>query len=83
MVRIAYKSSVAGDLKHLDKGRATSLIEQLEDSLNQSPDVGEPLKGEFRGLYKLRLGDYRVMYTKTQEGILVLRIDQGSKVYGK
>ena len=81
MARIAYKSSVARDLKHLDKTRAKSLIEQLEDSLSRNPDSGEPLKGEFQGLYKMRMGDYRVIYSKIDDGILVLRIGHRSKVY--
>jgi addiction module RelE/StbE family toxin len=42
-----------------------------------------PLKGEFKGLYKLRIGEYRVIYAKTdKEAILVLRIGHRSKVYG-
>lgn len=82
MVRITYKNSVARDLKLIDKTRAKSLLDELEDSLNRNPDAGEPLKGEFRGLLKLRVGDYRVIYARTGGGILVLRIGHRSKVYG-
>jgi mRNA interferase RelE/StbE len=82
LAEIVYKSSVARDLKHLDKTKAKLLLEQLEDSLRQDPDAGEPLKGEFRGLYKLRFGEYRVIFTKTDDRILVLRIGHRSKVYG-
>lgn len=81
MVKIVYKNSVAHDLKRLDKTKGKLLLEQLEDSLRQDPDAGEPLKGEFRGLYKLRFGDYRVIFTKTGETVLVLRIGHRSKVY--
>ena len=82
MARIAYKSSVARDLRLIDKARAKSLVDQLEGLLSRNPDAGEPLKGEFGGLYKLRLGDYRVVYARKGDGsILVLRIGHRSKVY--
>ena len=81
MVRIAYKNSVARDLKLIDKTRAKSLLDRLEDSLSRNPDAGEPLKGEFAGLYKLRVGDYRIIYAKMDDGILVLRVGHRSKVY--
>ena len=81
MAKIAYKSSVARDLKHLDKTRTKAILEELEISLSQNPDAGEPLRGEFEGLYKLRLGDYRVIYSKMGDSVLVLRIGHRSKVY--
>ena len=82
LARIAYKRSVARDLKHLDKTRAKAILEMLESYLSENADAGEPLRGEFEGLYKLRIGDYRVIYSKTGDGILVLRIGHRSKVYG-
>ncbi|MDA4123182.1 MAG: type II toxin-antitoxin system RelE/ParE family toxin [Thaumarchaeota archaeon] len=57
------------------------MLDQLEDSLTRDPEVGEPLMGEFAGLHKLRIGDYRIIYTKTGDSILVLRIGHRSKVY--
>ncbi len=82
MAKIAYKSSVARDLKHLDKTRARAILGQLEDSLGRDPDAGEPLRREFEGLYKLRMGDYRVIHCRAGDGVLVLRIGHRSKVYG-
>ena len=81
MVEIVYKSSVARDLKRLDKTKAKLLLEKLEDSLRQDSKEWEPLKGEFKGLYKLRFGDYRVIFTRAGERILVLRVGHRSKVY--
>lgn len=78
---IQYKASVARDLKKIDKTQARSLIAKLENTLNANPDAGEPLKGEFRGLFKYRIGDYRVIYSKTTDGVLVLRIAHRKEVY--
>jgi mRNA interferase RelE/StbE len=79
--RIEYKSSVAHDLKNLDKTVAKRVIKELEEALSCDPDRGEALAGQFKGLFKLRIGDYRVVYSKKQGGVMVLRIKNRSKVY--
>lgn len=82
MTKISYKASVFRDLKHLDKARVELLLRQLTEALSHDSDAGVPLKGEFKGLYKLRIGDYRVIYAKTdRETVVVLRIGHRSKVY--
>ncbi|MCD6146058.1 MAG: type II toxin-antitoxin system RelE/ParE family toxin [Methanosarcinales archaeon] len=79
--KIEYKSSVVRDLKKLDKSVAGRILDQLEMDLSENPDGGQPLTGQFKGLFKYRIGDYRIIYTRTVEGILVLRIGHRSKVY--
>lgn len=49
--------------------------------LGDNPDAGEALSGEFKSLYKLRVGDYRVIYAIVNGDILVLKIGHRSKVY--
>jgi len=78
---IEYKSSVAHDLKTLDNTVARRVIKELEEALSCNPDCGEALTRQFKGLFKLRIGDYRVVYSKKQGGILVLRIRNRNKVY--
>ena len=78
---VAYKSSVAGDLKKIDKAHARKLLSKLEASLGKDPHAGEPLKGEFQGFFKYRIGDYRVIYVKTSEGVLVLCIAHRNEAY--
>ena len=79
--RIEYKSSVAHDLKNLDKAVALRLVKELEEELSSNSDCGESLTGQFKGLFKLRIGDYWVIYSKKQGGVLVLRIRNRSKAY--
>lgn len=76
-----YKSSVAKDLKRIDKRTARRVIDELEKALSADPDRGVPLKGRFKGLLKFRIGDYRVIYARTEEGVLVLRIGHRRGVY--
>ena len=79
--KISYKSSVTADLHRLDKPTARRILQQLERTLAAKPNAGIPLSGEFRGLFKYRVGDYRVIYAKTPEGVLVLRIAHRKDVY--
>jgi len=78
---VSYKDSVGKDLKKLDKPTAKKVVQQLEQSLSKNPDTGEPLSGEFRGLFKYRVGDYRVVYVKVPGGVLILRIRHRRDVY--
>ena len=74
MPNVSYKESVAHDLKRFDPPTAVRLVSKIEQVLARHPDAGDPLKGEFRGLFRYRIGDYRVIYTKIPDGILILRI---------
>lgn len=79
--KVSYKSSVEHDLKRIDKPMVSRLLTQLEKALSANPNAGEPLRGEFRGLFKYRIGDYRVVYSRSSEGVLVLRIRHRREVY--
>ena len=79
--RVTYKSTVATDLRRLDKPTARRILDKIERDLAAHPDAGLPLSGSFRGLFRYRIGDYRVIYTKTPDGILVVRISHRKNVY--
>ncbi len=81
--RIDYKASVAKDLRKLGRGEAARILTKIEAALSSGGHKGDALTGEFAGLYKLRIGDYRVVYARTDEGFLVLRIGHRREVYRK
>ncbi|QQG48026.1 MAG: type II toxin-antitoxin system RelE/ParE family toxin [archaeon] len=79
--RILYKSSVSRDLKKISPKDGTRILNQIGTTLSESPRGGEALHGEFQGLFKLRVGDYRVVYAIFGPDILVLRIRHRGKAY--
>jgi mRNA interferase RelE/StbE len=79
--KVDYKLSVAGDLDRLDRAVALRILKKIERTLAEEGRSGEPLAGEFAGLFRLRVGDYRVIYARTAEGYLVLRIGHRGDVY--
>ena len=80
-MKIEYKASVERDLRRIDRKEVNRILKKIGEVLGEDPDKGLPLKGEYRGLYKLRVGNYRVIYCKTKEGVLVLRIRHRGKAY--
>ncbi|HKB70329.1 MAG TPA: type II toxin-antitoxin system RelE/ParE family toxin [Thermoanaerobaculia bacterium] len=80
-VRVQYKASVAGDLRRIDRSAAERILRQIEQRLSDPNRGGSPLSGEFAGLFRLRVGDYRVIYARRAAGVLVLRIAHRRDVY--
>jgi mRNA interferase RelE/StbE len=80
---IVYKKSVQRDLKKLSKTEARRVLNQIEDELSKNADTYPILKGQFAGLRKYRVGDYRVIYAIIADEVLVLRIGHRKDVYKK
>ena len=78
---IVYKKSVHRDLKKIKKTEASKIIDQLEKDLCNKPDSYPVLKGQFAGLRKYRVGDYRVIYAVIEKNVLVLRIGHRRNIY--
>lgn len=83
LARVEYKASVAGDLQEIEPSMARRILSKIEKALRTEGKSGRPLTGEFAGLFRLRVKDYRVIYARTTEGYLVLRIGHREDVYQK
>ena len=79
--RIEYKASVEKDLRRLDRTGALRLLKKIEKALTSESHQPSALGGEFAGLFRLRVGDYRVIYARTDTGYLILRIGHRRDVY--
>jgi mRNA interferase RelE/StbE len=80
-VRIEYKASVEKDLRRIDRSAALRILKSIERKLAQEGESGEPLHGDFAGMYRLRVGSYRVIYARTEAGYLVPRVGHRREVY--
>ena len=80
-VKVLYKASVRRDLKKIDHKSVERILREIRNALGDNPRSGEALHGEFAGLYKLRIGDYRIVYALLKQDVLVLRIRHRSKAY--
>jgi len=78
---IDYKNSVKRDLKKLDAAEVSRILDQLEEDLSSDPQAYPQLKGEFAGLRKYCVGDYRAIFAILDQRVLVLRIGHRKDVY--
>ena len=79
--KIAFKKSVARDLKKIDKDQADRILRKIEDELPEKAEAFPVLAGKFSGLRKFRVGDYRVVYSIINDTALILRISHRREAY--
>ena len=79
--KIFYKSSVEKDLKGINHQGRTRILKEIEDYLSKNPAEGKILKGKFKELRSLRVGDYRIIYTLIKEGVLILKVGHRKEIY--
>ena len=79
---IRIKESAAKELRRLPPEVRRRLVKAI-DRLGEEPLAGSVLKGEFSGLRRLRVGDYRIIYEalRTELTILVVRVRRRQSVY--
>ena len=79
--KIAFKKSVARDLKKIDKEQATKILKKIEDELPEKAETFPVLTGKFSGLRKFRIGDFRVIFSIIGDTALILRIRHRKEAY--
>ena len=80
---ITFKKSVAKDLKKIDRSEADRILKNIASNLSKQADELPELKGQFAGLRKYRIGQYRVIFAIIDDSILILRIQHRKDVYKK
>jgi mRNA interferase RelE/StbE len=80
---LRYHSDVKSiDIPLLDARLRTRIKSAIEKRLTTAPHLyGEPLRKTLRGYWKLRVGDYRVVFKIVKEAVWILGIIHRKKVY--
>ena len=66
------------DFKKINPPLRKKILATIEQRLSSNPKkYGEPLRGEFKRYYKLRVSEYRVIYEIIEDKVLVLVIKVG------
>ncbi len=82
--RLVYHHSVVEeDLPDIPANIAARIARAIETRLTTHPEqYGAPLRGTLRGYWKLRIGDYRVVYQVAGKEVRILAIRHRKNVYG-
>lgn len=84
MWKVVYKKSVKKDLKHISQDIQKVIKKSIEHKLMIDPlHFGKPLRKNLDGLMKLRVRDYRIIYSidKKVVTIYVIKIGHRKEVY--
>lgn len=79
-----YTDEAFKNLEKLDKKIKKRILEFLQKRLNGNPRLlGEPLTGNFKGLWRYRVGDYRLIceIKDNQLIIVLIRIGHRKEIY--
>ena len=69
---VVYKKSVKKDLKKLSNVVQYIIRRAIEEKLMMDPlKFGVPLRRNLKGLMKLRVGDYRIIYSISKQAVTV------------
>ncbi len=79
---IRIKESAARELRRVAKPDQARIVAAV-DRLAETPHLGAALKGDLRGLRRLRVGDYRIVYEVRDDElvVLVVRVAHGRDAY--
>ena len=78
MYNIEFDKKAADFFKKLDKSLQNRIGKKIE-LLKNNPHLGIPLVGNLSGFYKLRVGDYRIVYKIKNEQLIILILDIGHR----
>jgi mRNA interferase RelE/StbE len=83
---VEFTPKAVHDFSRLDKPIAQRILDKIK-WLSQNLDIAnpEPLSHDLKGKWKLRVGDWRVVYTLDERvrSMVILYVDHRSKVYKK
>ena len=80
MWKIVYKKSVEKDLKNISSNIKTAIKKSIETKLMTDPLLfGKPLRKNLTGLMKLRVRDYRIIYSVDRKIVVVYVIKIGHR----
>ncbi len=85
--KVEFESSAKKELKLLDNTAKTNILRYMRERIATDKDprrFGDPLGKDLTGLWRYRIGNYRVVCDIQDEKILVLvvRVAHRRKVYG-
>ena len=80
MYRVIWKDKAEENLAKIDRSMAKKIFDKVENYLAKDPiNRGEPLTHEYKGFYRYRFSDYRIIYEVKQSELLMVVIKVGHR----
>lgn len=80
MFKIIWDEKAVNDLKKIDKSLAKKIILKVDNFLVKDPSkLGKPLTAEYKGLYRYRYGNYRIIYQLIEHKLIIIVVGIGHR----
>jgi mRNA interferase RelE/StbE len=80
-VRFTWPESVRDELRAIERQTALRILHALTEYGDSGTGDVRTLSGKWQGHFRLRVGDYRVIFTILKDEITVMRVRHRSEVY--
>jgi len=83
MYKLLIDDKVVKDLKKIDHNWRAKILIAIKTKLVENPYLGKKLVGDLSPYYRLRVGDYRVLYEiiENKVMIIVVKVKHRKNVY--
>jgi mRNA-degrading endonuclease RelE of RelBE toxin-antitoxin system len=79
--KIQFEPNVPAEIRVIEQQTALDILKALHRYAETGAGRVKPLKGEFEGLLRLRVGNHRVLFDETADTITVHRIRDRKNAY--
>jgi mRNA interferase RelE/StbE len=80
MYKVVWKEEIKKDLVKIDRAIVKKITDKVKNYLAQDPyNRGEPLSYEYKGYYRYRFSNYRVIYQIKEQELIVLVVKVGHR----
>ena len=85
LYKIELTEDAVEQLSKIPRNIRNSILNAIEVRLSENPHRFKPLVCDWKGYFRMRFGDYRVIYKVVEETVtvVVVRISVRSNVYNK
>jgi mRNA interferase RelE/StbE len=77
--KVIWDTATAKDFRRINVSEAQRIIKKVEAVLSKNSRAGIALKGNFAGLYRYRVGDYRVIYEIREKELVIIIVKVGHR----
>lgn len=81
MKKIRFQPHVPAEVRAINQQSAIAILTAIHRYAKSGTGAVRTLTGEFEGLLRLRVGDYRVLFDETADTITIHRVGDRRDVY--
>jgi mRNA interferase RelE/StbE len=80
-VKFSWPESARNELRAIERQTAIRILHALTEYGDSGAGDVRMLTGEWQGHFRLRVGDYRVIFTISKDEITIIRVRHRSEAY--